>query len=197
MTTRKQGGTGPIRRELETRLIAKAAEANRLASSLPELVKLGFAATPQSGAIATPQQGIESVRCVMEELAELTSWLGPPLSVMSDDERSLALQAAQSIWWAEGFAPLEIVENLRIAHQKPHGRPATKRHLAVVALDMWLADPKLSWPRVTRRVCNCGESEHSRGCEEQLRQQVNDLRSALKKFGIEEPARARVRSEAI
>jgi hypothetical protein len=188
--------TGPIWCELETRLIAKAAEANRLANSLPELVKRSFATTSQPDATIQLQEEMELLRSVIDEAAELASLLTPPLSVRTESEQRQTLLAAQSHLLSEGSSPLEIVETLRIAQQKPHGRPATKRHLAVVALDMWLADAKLSWSQVTRRVCNCADATHGHQCEERLRQQVNDLRSALKKFGIMEPGRTRVRREA-
>lgn len=189
MTTRKEGYAGPIKLELETRLIAKSAEVNRLASSLPELVQRGFAARSQPDAIVHLQERMASVRCVLEEVEELVDLLIPPLPVMSESERSQALHAAQSGLLAEGFSPLETLESLRVAQRKPHGRPATKRHLAVIALDKWLTNPRISWPRITREVCNCGEQTHGPACHERLRQQVNDLRSVLRRLGIQEPAR--------
>jgi hypothetical protein len=108
---------------------------------------------------------------------------------MSDSERSRTLDAAQAIMLAEDHTPLEVVENLKIAQQKPHGRPATKRHIAVVALDTYLENPKVSWPQVFREVCNCGRETHGPACQEQLRQQVQDLKAVLGKFGIQMPKR--------
>lgn len=188
MATLKKGCKGPIRLELERRLIEKSADFSRLASSLPELVKCSFAAPSRSDA-GRLQRLMESLKCVMDEATELTNLLGPPLSVMSGTERRQTLAAAEAGWLAAGLSPHETVENLRIAEQKTRGRRATKRHLGLIALDMWLTNPNLSWPRVVRQVCNCGKQTHGPACQEQLRQQVNDLRAALRALGITEPTR--------
>jgi hypothetical protein len=195
-TPKERTGTGPIKHELETRLIAKVDEVYRLLSSLPELIKSAYAAVSQPDAIVDLRDRMESFKGAFKEAEELQSLLGSPLSVKSEDKRNEALRAVQSALLAEGLSPLEIIEDLQIAQQTPRGRPATKRHLAVVALDMWLTNPSFSWARVTREVCNCGEQKHGRACQERLRQQVNDLRSALRRLGIEEPTSVRDSKES-
>ena len=190
--THEQGFAGPIRRELKTRLIAKAADLRRLASSLQEVGKRSHATQPHAELIRL-QGCMELLARVTKETEQLASWLCPPLSVMTEEQRDQTLEAAQTLQLGEGFSPLEIVKNLEIAQRKPHGRPATKRHLAVLALDMWLTNPKAAWPRVTREVCNCGQQIHGQVCEEQLRQQVNDLKAVLQKMGIPLPKRGRQR----
>jgi hypothetical protein len=183
---KERASVGPIGRELEKLSIAKADELGRFANTIKELSeRLDYPSTAER---------MVQLELMVTELNEYFRWLSPPLSAMSPDEREETLQAAEAAWLAKGHTPLEALEYLQNAQRKLRGRPPTKRHLAVVALDMWLTNPKLSWAQVTRKICQCGSSTHGDSCQEQLRQQVNDLRATLKKFGIMEPARRKLKA---
>jgi hypothetical protein len=186
---------GPIRRELERRAFVRAAELGTLAPELAELAPRAYSVSGDANAATSFLEKLKTLDRGYEELREISGWIGPSLSTMSDNERNEALAAMQSVLLAEGFTPLKVVDALKAAQQPAAGRPSTKRHLALTALDMWLTNPKLSWAQVTRRVCNCGKSDHGMECQEQLRQQVNDLRSFLKRLGIEVLPRSKAQDQ--
>jgi hypothetical protein len=175
-------------------VLVGAGELGTLARELPELAQLAYSASNPNAA-ANLQGKLKVIQQGIEELQEIAGWIGPPLSKMSDNERDEALDTMQSNLLAERVTPRKVVEALQAAQQPATGRPSTKRHLAVTGLDMWLTNPKLSWTQVTRRVCNCGKSDHGMECQEQLRQQVNDLRSFLKRLGIKVPPRSEAQDQ--
>ena len=191
----RHSDVGPIRHELERRVLVRTAELETQASELSELAQRAYLASGDPNAAASLVEKLKIAEQGIDELREIAGWIGPPLSKMSASERSEALGAAQSGLLAEGVTPLKVVDALQDAQQPAAGRPSTKRHLAVTGLDMWLTNPRLSWSQVTRRVCNCGKSDHGMQCQEQLRQQVNDLRSFLNRLGIEVPPRSEAQDQ--
>ena len=122
---------------------------------------------------------------VTAELANLGKWVDvPPRSETERLERNTASIDALD---QAGVSLPNIVELAKAWGVRNAGRPATTRTVAVDALELKLRNPKKSWPLVTREVCNCGQPQHDRNCQERLRQQINDLRACLKKYGIVEP----------
>lgn len=120
---------------------------------------------------------------LLEEFLELASWIVFPARSGAQYKRNQA--DTMRLLLDSGF-PMDFA--LEAVGSRPRGAPPRKRVLAVAALELW-HDKGWSWARVTREVCNCGGAEHGYDCKERLRQQINDLRECLKKYGIEEPPR--------
>jgi hypothetical protein len=87
-----------------------------------------------------------------------------------------------------GVPPGEALETVKSLIPPAPGRPLTKRPLAVKALQLKITRD-WSWPRVTREVCNCGQSTHGPVCQDRLKKEVKIVKEALSKYGIEIPTR--------
>jgi hypothetical protein len=129
---------------------------------------------------------LSQIKELLRELTELVQWVEIPVP---ESERLNRNRAAIDALSSAGLSPHQIVEASLALQVSPRGRPVTKRYVAADALDMWLVNPRWSWARVTREVCNCGRTMHGPVCQENLRQQINDLRALLKEYGIKEPPR--------
>jgi hypothetical protein len=71
----------------------------------------------------------------------------------------------------------------QVGKRRRPGQPASKRHLAVRALDFKCAYPDTSLREVTELVCPCGRDTHLPKCREQLRQQIKGLVKLLREHG--------------
>lgn len=164
----------PIKHPLAVAAFERAIRLRKLAPSSSPYLKAVINVLPE-----TLQLGAE--------LEELTKWVAVP--IRSDVERLRRTSSAISTLVDAGLSTHEIVDASQTWQATPRGRPATTRFVAVDALELWLLNPGKSWTQVTREVCNCGQVEHGPVCHERLRQQINDLRACLKKYGIKEPPR--------
>ncbi len=118
------------------------------------------------------------------KLYEADAWLKPPLGPLSLEVASKVLKALSNssaffVGAAREFVTRQTGKRLR------RGQPASKRHLALMALDGKCAYPVLSLRDFTELLCPCGKATHSLQCKEQLRQQINALVKFLKRHGFD------------
>jgi hypothetical protein len=120
----------------------------------------------------------------LRKLDEADSWLMPPLKPMSLEIASKVLKAMgnSSAFFVD--ATREFVTK-QIGKRPRRGQPASKRHLALKALDGKCAYPVLSLRDFTELLCPCGKAKHSPQCKEQLRQQIKALVKFLKSHGFD------------
>jgi hypothetical protein len=85
-------------------------------------------------------------------------------------------------------APRDILGTIDSLIPPALGRPITKQPLAVKALQSKLAR-NLSWPQVTRQVCDCGNLTHGPLCQDRLKKEVKAVERILSKYGIHVPSR--------
>jgi hypothetical protein len=117
-------------------------------------------------------------------LNEADAWLKPPLEPLSLDNASKVLKAL-------GKSSADVREAARdfltkqVGKRPRRGQPASKRHLALIALDSKCAYPVLSLRDIMEPLCPCGKPTHSVQCKEQFRQQINLLVKFLKRHGYD------------
>jgi len=126
----------------------------------------------------SPPEDFNTLQPLISELKELLGWIGK--ATLSDEE--ILLSGVQ--WLEAGLSPSQVVALQKAIKKRPRGRPVEQRALAVKALEMRRADPKLSWARLTKEICPCGQPAHDLYCRERIRQQVLALNKALKKYQI-------------
>jgi hypothetical protein len=118
------------------------------------------------------------------KLDEVDAWLKPPIEPLSLDNASKVLKAMSS-----SSAPVRVAANefltKHVGKRPRRGQPASKRHLALIALDSKCAYPALSLRDIMEPLCPCGKTTHSPQCKEQLRQQINLLVKFLKRHGFD------------
>jgi hypothetical protein len=115
---------------------------------------------------------------------EADSWLNPPLDPLSLETAAKVLKTFST---SSPFFFDAIREYLtkQIGKRPRRGQPASKRHLALLALDGKCAYPMLSLRDFTEELCPCGKATHTPQCREQLRQQINALVKFLKRHGFD------------
>lgn len=85
--------------------------------------------------------------------------------------------------------PMDFVrEVLKRGGRGFRGRPVSKRGLAIKALEARMGDPHLSWSKLARRYCDCGEKSHGFKCRDRIRKNVGQLKRILAKYNIQLPA---------
>jgi hypothetical protein len=119
----------------------------------------------------------------LADIDAISSWLAPPGS-----------STQTNVNWARvfrdaGHSDHDIVGMVsgsqKEVKRKKSGRPPSTRWLAVQAKEMRLLDPKLSWSKLTKKLCPCGQLQHSDNCKQAIRQGVLALERTLKKLEIE------------
>jgi len=113
-------------------------------------------------------------------MRELRSWLFAPVEPLTTAD---ALQILTEI---SDQSTQEII--LRSVGKRSHrGQPASKRHLAIFALDAKYVFPHLTQRAATHMLCPCGkgDDQHSDKCREQMRQQINRAVKLLRTFGYD------------
>lgn len=111
---------------------------------------------------------------------EIVSWLSPPYQPLTTEEALKIVNSDVSPAWRD------VIFGLIGKHPR-RGQPASKRHLAVYALDLKCARPTLTLRKATDVLCPCGKAagQHTDKCREQLRQQINRLITFLKTLGYD------------
>ena len=123
---------------------------------------------------------------LMPELVELSTWIaGKPPRVPDDELRQVLNRWGTSAVQAGfDFADVNVqISKYQTLNRKAPGRPPTRRRLAVEALEMKLANPRLSWTALARKLCPSGR-EHNFQWRESLRQEVMALKKVLRKYEI-------------
>ena len=126
--------------------------------------------------------------------SELLPWLGGPRPPLTEDEIRKALSdiASSIVEYAitedAYLSPLAIKrmleEHEKEMRRKPKGRPPDRRPLAVRALEMRLANPKLKLRDLTKEICPCAKKEHDVYCQQAIRQGIIALKKVLRKYKI-------------
>jgi hypothetical protein len=111
-----------------------------------------------------------------EKMEEVRPWLRrdePPLSL---GEALDIVKDSKSEFWRESIMR-------QVGKRRRPGQPASKRYLALQALDIKCAYPDTSLRQVTDMLCPCGNETHTDSCREQLRQQILRLVKFLRQYG--------------
>lgn len=142
--------------------------------------ELPFEITSQRARLAA-----DWIQCARKAM-EIDGWLHPEtrLPKVRAERADRLVQLLESAGWP--YSAIKVAEQAVLEGRK--GRPPRKRVIAVKACDLKLRTGK-SWAQITRQVCNCGQPQHGHDCQERLRQQINDLRACMKKYGIRIPSR--------
>jgi hypothetical protein len=116
----------------------------------------------------------------LDDLLELGSWVlrkGP--RHWPDEERDQLI----SVFERTGFSNQGAKMQTRGITSRSGGRPASRRPVAIAALELKLRKPSLSWIEVTRELCNCGreKAEHDDYCKAKLLTRFKELRKLLRK----------------
>jgi hypothetical protein len=110
-----------------------------------------------------------------KEAQEILRWIPEPRT----DE---GIEAYALLLMKHGVS---VMEAAAMAKQKPRGRPATKRDLAIRCLELRLEDPKKwTWRQLATDFCDCGSRRHNRNCQEAVRKEVGLLNRLLKRLHI-------------
>ena len=115
-------------------------------------------------------------KAAKKRVEEISLWFKPPEEPMSLETALRLAAGSKSKYWTES------VMKQAGKHRRP-GQPASKRHLALMALDIKCAYPDTSRREVTDILCPCGNEAHTDRCREQLRQQVLRLVKFLRQHG--------------
>ena len=74
---------------------------------------------------------------------------------------------------------------LELAKVRRKGAPVKKRRAAVLAWEIKLARPDVTWNALAQKFCDCGAvRRHDFKCQDRLRREVGHLKRALKKHHI-------------
>jgi hypothetical protein len=122
------------------------------------------------------ERGLQSLK----NAHELLYWIYPSTSPLA---YATAMKVANQMN-ASGF-PVEwghdVIQGIG---KRRKGRPGTKRAIAIRAKELKVADAKhWTWPKITAALCDCGRSEHTIRCQDNLRREVAHLEKALTKCG--------------
>jgi hypothetical protein len=123
----------------------------------------------------------EAFRQVAFEFFEIATWTVDTVPRFNSEANIKAsLEGAARAGWT-----LDWILHYRDLLTKPQrGRAITKRQLAVKALEMRLAKPRMSWPQLANQICPCGSTEHSRECSERIRISTIELQKFLSKYQL-------------
>ncbi len=116
------------------------------------------------------------------EIQEISSWL---FSQPKFTEADITVFVRS--WIEAGMNPVQAVKAVEESTKRHRGHPVTRRSTAVQALDLKLANPRLSWAKVADRLCNCGLRErhkHNSPCCQVLRQEVRLLNKFLEELNL-------------
>ena len=164
----------PIRAKLESAFYVRAVR------DIPVLLQ-----TELQG--QTNAKAVEEMGSLTFDLNELSTWLSGRRPSLPEDE----IQSLVRAWTADAaranLPSNKILRGLqeleKIARGKLRGRPPERRPLAVTALEMKRANPRLSWTTLARKLCPPGR-ENNFQWRESLRQEVMALKKVLRKYNI-------------
>ena len=127
-------------------------------------------------------------RELFSEFMELFTWIHGPYEPLLENEIRNLVNSWGASFVEQGLSFDEITPKLqeleRRLRWKPKGRPVKRRPDAVTALELKLANPKLSWTNLARKACWCGEAQHDSHCTQRVRQEVMALKRVLRKYQI-------------
>lgn len=118
------------------------------------------------------------IKAAIESASEAESWLRPPERVLTLEAALNMIEGTKSQLWRNAVMK-------GVGKHRRRGQPASKRWLAVWALDFKCDNPDLSLSEVTEEICQCGKDKHTEKCREQLRQQIKGLVKFLDQHGYD------------
>jgi hypothetical protein len=134
--------------------------------------------SPASDDTAGWRQVLPEFYRLTSELEELRSYVGEnPLLVPSPPGRLGEFLIEQ------GFSFAQAQHAVESAAKTLAGRPTSARVRAVKALEVRKLEG-LSWRRLAKRLCPCGNAGHDEACVQRIRQAVLGLQDALERLHI-------------
>lgn len=119
---------------------------------------------------------VKEVADTQEKMSKVEMWLKKPTSPLSFDSAFKMIEGSDSPLWRNTILK-------QIGKRPRSGQPASKRYLAVQALDLKCAYPHSSYQQITKLICPCGREKHLPQCTQQLRQQIMRLVKFLREHG--------------
>jgi len=138
-------------------------------SKLMDSVELSLSREERSKLVA-------EIKDEQKRMTEVELWLKPPEAPLSLDQALKFIKAAPSDAWQKTVMS-------RVGKRSRPGQPASKRRLALHALDIKCAYPHTSLSEATKLLCPCGRQKHLPQCRDQLRQQIIKLVKFLREHG--------------
>lgn len=111
-----------------------------------------------------------------KKMEEVQLWFRPASKPLSLETALRFIEGSKSRFWRESVMK-------QVGKRRGPGQPATKRYLALQALDLKCAYPETSLREATNMLCPCGLETHTDKCREQLRQQILRLVKFLRQYG--------------
>jgi hypothetical protein len=108
----------------------------------------------------------------MKNAKELLDWIYPRTSPLSYED---ALRVTNRMN-AAGFPSDWGSHVIQGIGRKSVGRPGTKRAIAIQAKELKMTDAKRwTWPKIAAALCDCGHTEHTIRCQDNLRREIGHL----------------------
>jgi len=118
----------------------------------------------------------KELKSLTDEIWELSGWLAP----MTPDNRDGTVEVLIELG---SKLPYWFVKRLEKMGRSV-GRPATKRHVLIQALELKQLNPRISWREIAFKLCDCGKEKHDGYCSESIRHGVIPLKKLLSKYEI-------------
>jgi hypothetical protein len=125
---------------------------------------------------------MESFAALLSDCAELSNWyLGDDAPVTRERADEVAKSMLEAGWPAS-----EALNFAKSIQRRSRKRPADKRRSAIAALELLLADARLTWRELAKRTYGCTH-EKSCKCGEHLRREVGHVKRFLARMRISLP----------
>jgi hypothetical protein len=119
---------------------------------------------------------IAELSSLAENIVQIQSWIFGPADQRTEEELVEELVASMNTGSPAKWA-LAVFDRARTGRQ---GAPPTMaRPIALAALDLNLAEPALSWPRIAQRLCQCNKTHHDQVCGNNIRIQTVRLNTFI------------------
>jgi hypothetical protein len=119
---------------------------------------------------------VAEAAATQKKMLEVEMWLKKPTSPLSMSAGLKMVEGSDSPIWRNTILK-------QIGKRSRRGQPASKRYLALGALDLKCAYPHSSLQEITKLICPCGKQKHPPQCREQQRQQIKRLVKFLREHG--------------
>jgi len=136
------------------------------------------------------EEHANEMRRSAEELAsifnEIGSWCGPSFGQLPTKEQNRVIKNVDQLVPPGSFQFSEVVEIVEAAKQKPIGRRAVLRPIALAALEARYEHPERKWKEIIAELCSaqaCGNNSHG-NCFKNITREITRLRSCLRRYKI-------------
>jgi len=124
---------------------------------------------------ARVNEWLSELAIAIAEFRELYRWL--------EDEHVLTLEdALPQLQHLDTESAKELLKG--VGRKPSRGHPIERRDIAIRALEMKTGDGDVSWADVAASLCPCQNLDHTKGCAEAIRRNVERLKLVLKKYSI-------------